>query len=69
MNIRAKLKCPECGYVQGVEMPVSACQYFYECVNCKKVLKPKENDCCVFCSYADRLCPPKQMEQESNKAL
>lgn len=69
MNIRAKLRCPKCGYVQGVEMPTDACQLFYQCVNCKELLKPKEGECCVFCSYANRICPPKQKEQEGKKAL
>ncbi len=25
-------------------------------------LVPKKGDCCVFCSYADTKCPPRQME-------
>ena len=58
----ARLTCPECGYAQEAEMPTDACQFFYECVNCKSVLRPKEGDCCVFCSYADTLCPSKQTE-------
>ncbi|WP_295450953.1 GDCCVxC domain-containing (seleno)protein, partial [uncultured Pseudophaeobacter sp.] len=32
----------------------------YECRSCKSVLKPKEGDCCVFCSYATVPCPPIQ---------
>ncbi len=27
------------------------CQFFYECVNCKTVLRPKDGDCCVYCSH------------------
>tara|TARA_R110002033_G_scaffold77963_2_gene129543 strand:+ start:1471 stop:1833 length:363 start_codon:yes stop_codon:yes gene_type:complete len=27
-------------------MPTNACQFFYECENCKTVLKPREGDCC-----------------------
>ena len=41
-------------------MPTDACQYFYACVGCGVVLKPLPGDCCVFCSYADQVCPPKQ---------
>ncbi|MGA7323938.1 MAG: GDCCVxC domain-containing (seleno)protein, partial [Rhodomicrobium sp.] len=41
-------------------MPVDACQYFYECNQCGMVMKPKEGDCCVFCSYGDVPCPPVQ---------
>lgn len=55
----AVLLCPKCGRQQEVEMPTNACQYFYKCVNCHEIIKPKEGDCCVFCSYADIQCPPK----------
>ena len=41
-------------------MPTDACQYFYACVGCGVVLKPLPGDCCVFCSYADQVCPPRQ---------
>lgn len=37
-------------------MPTDACQYFYQCTNCKEVLKPKPGDCCVFCSYGTVKC-------------
>lgn len=56
---QAKLTCPKCGHIQIVDMPSDACQFFYECVNCKTVLRPKKEDCCVFCSYADSPCPMK----------
>ena len=60
----ARLTCPRCRYVQEVDMPTDACQFFYDCVNCKSMLRPKEGDCCVFCSYADTLCPSRQLEEE-----
>jgi hypothetical protein len=41
-------------------MPTLACQYFYDCNGCQAVLRPKAGDCCVFCSYSDVICPPKQ---------
>ncbi len=63
---KARLTCPQCGYVQEADMPTDACQFFYDCINCKTVLRPKEGDCCVFCSYADTLCPMKQLEQGDN---
>ena len=59
---RAILTCPNCGTDQEAEMPTDACQFFYECISCNKMLKPLEGDCCVFCSYADHKCPPKQLE-------
>jgi hypothetical protein len=61
----AKLTCPECGHTETQEMPTDACQFFYECVSCGVLLRPKEGDCCVFCSYADVRCPPKQEESGS----
>jgi len=42
-------------------MPTDACRFFYTCSNCGMTLKPKPGDCCVFCSYADQKCPPKQI--------
>ena len=43
-------------------MPIDACQWFYECENCKMVLRPKAGDCCVFCSYGTNKCPPIQAD-------
>ncbi len=59
---RAVLTCPRCGQAQQAEMPADACAFFYECVHCKSVLRPKPGDCCVFCSYADVRCPVRQAE-------
>ncbi|MEJ2487765.1 MAG: GDCCVxC domain-containing (seleno)protein [Anaerolineales bacterium] len=28
----------------------------YQCGSCGAILKPKEGDCCVFCSYSDQQC-------------
>ncbi|MDA2918096.1 hypothetical protein MYX76_01140 [Desulfobacterota bacterium AH_259_B03_O07] len=44
MDLQSVLKCPECGFEKEEIMPVDACQFFYECTNCKKVLKPKEGE-------------------------
>ena len=59
----ARLTCPTCGITQEAEMPTGSCQFFYECSDCRTVMRPWQGDCCVFCSYADRLCPSKQAEQ------
>lgn len=45
-------------------MPTDACQYFYECEKCKQVLKPKQGDCCVYCSYGSVACPPIQQDKK-----
>jgi hypothetical protein len=60
IKTRSNLTCPECGFTKELEMPMDYCQISYECENCKTTLTPKEGTCCVFCSYADIPCPPKQ---------
>ena len=44
-------------------MPTDACQFFYDCINCGALLRPKAGDCCVFCSYGSVVCPPVQAAQ------
>lgn len=61
IKTEANLTCQKCGAEQKATMPIDACQYFYKCQKCGVMLKPKEGDCCVFCSYADTKCPPKQL--------
>lgn len=56
----SEITCPSCGFKKREEMPVDSCQYFYQCDQCKAVLKPKDGDCCVFCSYGTYKCPPIQ---------
>ena len=56
------LTCPACGAEAEEAMPENACQFFYECRGCKKLLRPKQGDCCVFCSYGSVPCPPVQAE-------
>lgn len=63
IKIDATLTCPKCNTTQTAKMPTDACQHFYICQKCGERLKPKEDDCCVFCSYTDTKCPPKQKEQ------
>lgn len=56
----ARITCPDCDLQKVEAMPLDACRYFYRCEGCGVLLRPLEGDCCVFCSYADRRCPPKQ---------
>lgn len=60
VELESTISCPECGYKKTETMPIDACQYFYKCGNCKLVLKPKQGDCCVFCSFGTVKCPPIQ---------
>ena len=63
IRTKTKLTCPVCGFTETVEMPTDACQISYKCMNCNTLLVPKKGDCCVFCSYAEVPCPPKQIER------
>ncbi|MBZ9731687.1 hypothetical protein LB467_18545 [Salegentibacter sp. JZCK2] len=55
--IESEIICPECGHKKVEEMPTESCQFFYQCENCKSVLRPIEGDCCVYCSYGSVSCP------------
>ena len=57
VELESTITCPNCGHQKNELMPTDACQFFYECENCKNILKPKEGDCCVYCSYGSISCP------------
>lgn len=60
--LKSTITCPVCGHTREETMLTDACQYLYECEQCKAILKPLPGDCCVFCSYGTVKCPPVQME-------
>lgn len=60
MKLESIITCPHCGFKKQETMPTDACQFFYECTNCKEVLRPKPGECCVFCTYGTENCPSKQ---------
>jgi len=60
MILSSTITCPICGFHKEEEMPTGSCRFFYECTGCNTLLKPKAGDCCIFCSYGSRPCPPKQ---------
>ena len=60
MTLQSIITCPGCGFQKEETMPVDACQYFYTCTGCETLLKPKQGDCCVFCTYGTVKCPPIQ---------
>jgi len=62
MQLESTLTCPTCGFQVTEQMPLDACQFFYECKGCGEKLKPKAGDCCVFCSYGSVPCPPVQQD-------
>ncbi len=58
--LESVIRCPNCGYESAEQMPTDACRFFYVCKGCGVRLKPKQGDCCVFCSYGSAPCPPVQ---------
>lgn len=51
-----KITCPVCGYAEIETIPSDKCVFFYQCGGCGAILRPKQGDCCVFCSFADQHC-------------
>ncbi|HEV2608464.1 MAG TPA: GDCCVxC domain-containing (seleno)protein [Xanthomonadaceae bacterium] len=64
VTTQSTLACPHCGARSTHTMPTNACAWFHECVGCGALLEPKPGDCCVFCSYGDVRCPPRQADQD-----
>ncbi len=60
MILQSIIKCPYCGFEKEETMPTDSCTSSYECTKCKKIMEPKEGDCCVFCTYGSVKCPAKQ---------
>lgn len=58
---KSTVTCPECGFTKEEIMKTDSCLFFYKCDSCEKLLKPKDGDCCVFCSYGTVKCPPVQI--------
>ena len=58
----SKITCPQCGHSEVETMPTNACQWYYDCKGCGELLKPKNGDCCVYCSYGTVPCPPIQLD-------
>ena len=54
------ITCPGCGALQTEIMPEGECVQFWECPACKAKWMPENDDCCVYCSYADIPCPSAQ---------
>lgn len=65
IELTSVITCP-CGHQSVEQMPETSCQYFYRCEACGATLKPREGDCCVFCSYGSVPCPPIQRERAGN---
>ena len=64
VTLRSELTCPHCGLIREETMPTDACMFFYECSGCHVALRPRDGDCCVFCSYGSVKCPPIQQSSQ-----
>ena len=62
IEFESVITCPRCGVSKSETMPTDACQFFYECSDCKTLLRPNPGDCCVFCSFGSVKCPPIQQQ-------
>lgn len=67
INLQSTLTCPLCGHSDTETMPTDACQIYYDCKGCGKALRPKQGDCCVFCSYGSEPCPSIQQTRQNGK--
>ncbi|HEY7246314.1 MAG TPA: GDCCVxC domain-containing (seleno)protein [Xanthobacteraceae bacterium] len=63
MIYQSVITCPSCGTAKTEIMSADACRFFYDCTRCGAQLRPREGDCCVFCSYGSVPCPPIQEER------
>ncbi len=60
VELLSVITCPKCGHSEMETMPTDACVGFYPCKSCGTMLRPKQGDCCVFCTYGTVPCPPIQ---------
>lgn len=55
--------CPKCNHRLEETMPSDACQFFYECEQCKTMLKLIKGECFVYYSYGFIPCPSIQQSK------
>lgn len=39
-TLESVITCQKCGFAKTEAMPTDACQFFYECANCRALLRP-----------------------------
>jgi hypothetical protein len=61
---KSVIKCPICKYKKEIPIPVGSL-LLYDCEECKARLKPKNEECCVLCSYGTVPCLKTQKERAS----
>jgi hypothetical protein len=63
MILQSVITCPHCATAKAELMPTDSCRFFHVCTGCGVTLRPKQGDCCVFCTYGSVPCPPIQAER------
>ncbi|WP_394336253.1 GDCCVxC domain-containing (seleno)protein [Arenibacter echinorum] len=62
------MSCPICGSKYKEKMPQIGKHINSRCVFCHTLFGIKDtNDCCVYCTYSDKICPKAQMKIKKNK--
>ncbi|HXA47770.1 MAG TPA: GDCCVxC domain-containing (seleno)protein [Burkholderiaceae bacterium] len=61
--LESVITCPHCSFAKREVMPTDVCLFYYECSNCRNLLRPNAGDCCVFCSFGSVKCPPIQQQR------
>lgn len=59
-STESEITCPKCGHKKMETLPTDVCLLKYNCEKCDTTLFPKDDDCCVFCTYGSHKCPSKQ---------
>ncbi|HIA92670.1 MAG TPA: hypothetical protein EYO10_01580 [Gammaproteobacteria bacterium] len=60
MQSNCTVTCPACEGQSSHVMATDSCLFFLDCPHCQLMITPKKGDCCVFCSYGNVPCPPRQ---------
>ncbi|MGZ3898857.1 MAG: GDCCVxC domain-containing (seleno)protein [Bacteroidia bacterium] len=60
IKLKSVVKCPICKYKKEIIMPTYSSIVLYECEECNARLKPRPEECCIFCSYGSVPCPNTQ---------
>lgn len=63
----AVLRCPFCLGEELLRMPENFCEILRPCRFCRRIIRPRPGDCCVYCSFATVPCPPHQQESQRKK--
>jgi hypothetical protein len=60
--------CPACGSSRLEQMPAFSCLLAYTCPACGALLRPADEDCCIFCTYGSVPCPPIQVRRQGGSS-